>query len=49
MTLQEIGDQFDISRERVRQIESRLKNKLKVYLEEKVEDLILLQESMVDA
>jgi RNA polymerase sigma-32 factor len=49
MTLQEIGDQFDISRERVRQIESRLKNKLKVYLEEKVEDLELLQESMVDA
>jgi RNA polymerase sigma-32 factor len=33
----------------VRQIESRLKNKLKVYLEEKVEDLELLQESMVDA
>jgi len=49
MTLQEIGDQFDISRERVRQIESRLKNKLKVYLEEKVEDLEVLQESMVDA
>jgi RNA polymerase sigma-32 factor len=49
MTLQEIGEQFAISRERVRQIESRLKNKLKVYLEQNVEDLELLQESMVDA
>lgn len=48
MTLQEIGDQFGISRERVRQIESRLKKKLKAYLEEEIEDIDLLQESMVD-
>lgn len=48
MTLQEIGDQFGISRERVRQIESRLKKKLKSYLEEEIEDIDLLQESMVD-
>lgn len=48
MTLQEIGDQFGISRERVRQIESRLKKKLKSYLEEQIEDIDLLQESMVD-
>src|SRR5208283_1727985 len=34
MTLQEIGEKFGISRERVRQIESRLKKKLKAYLEE---------------
>lgn len=48
MTLQEIGDQFGISRERVRQIESRLKKKLKGYLEEQIEDIDLLQDSMVD-
>ncbi len=32
LTLQEIGDQYGISRERVRQLESRLKKKLKAYL-----------------
>ncbi len=48
LTLQEIGDRFGISRERVRQIESRLKKKLKAYLEEEIEDLDLLQESMVE-
>jgi len=48
LTLQEIGDQFGISRERVRQIESRLKKKLKSYLEEEIDDIDLLQESMVD-
>jgi RNA polymerase sigma-32 factor len=48
MTLQEIGDKFGISRERVRQIESRLKKKLKAYLEEEIEDIELLQESMVE-
>jgi RNA polymerase sigma-32 factor len=48
MTLQEIGDKFGISRERVRQIESRLKKKLKSYLEEKIEDIDLLQESMIE-
>jgi RNA polymerase sigma-32 factor len=49
LTLQDIGDKFGISRERVRQIESRLKGKLKVYLEEEIDDLKLLQESMIDA
>jgi len=48
MTLQEIGDRFGISRERVRQIESRLKKKLKSYLEEEIEDIDLLQESMIE-
>ncbi len=48
LTLQEIGDRFGISRERVRQIESRLKKKLKAYLEEEIEDLELLQKSMVE-
>jgi RNA polymerase sigma-32 factor len=32
LTLQEIGDQYHISRERVRQIEERIKKKLKAYL-----------------
>jgi RNA polymerase sigma-32 factor len=49
MTLQEIGDQFGVSRERVRQIEGRLKKKLKVYLEEKIEDIDLLQDSFIDS
>jgi RNA polymerase sigma-32 factor len=48
MTLQEIGEKFGISRERVRQIESRLKKKLKACLEEEITDIGLLQESMVD-
>ena len=39
MTLQEIGDRYGISRERVRQIESRVKRKLKVYIEEHFPDL----------
>ncbi len=33
LTLQEIGDEYGISRERVRQIEERLKKRLKAYLE----------------
>src|SRR5215471_896109 len=32
LTLQDIGDQYGISRERVRQLESRIKKKLKEYL-----------------
>jgi RNA polymerase sigma-32 factor len=48
MTLQEIGEKFGISRERVRQIEARLKKKLKAYLEEEIADIDLLQESMVE-
>ena len=38
-TLQEIGDEFGISRERVRQLESRLKNRLREYLLREVKDL----------
>ena len=48
MTLQEIGDRFGISRERVRQLESRLKKKLKAYLEEEIQDIDLLQESLIE-
>ncbi|HXG18362.1 MAG TPA: sigma factor-like helix-turn-helix DNA-binding protein [Methylomirabilota bacterium] len=39
MTLQEIGDQYGISRERVRQLESRIKKKLKEYLLRELKDL----------
>lgn len=39
LTLQEIGDKYAISRERVRQIESRLKKRLKAYLLEHMQDL----------
>jgi RNA polymerase sigma-32 factor len=36
-TLQELGDRFGVSRERVRQIEKRLQGKIKTYLEAQVE------------
>jgi RNA polymerase sigma-32 factor len=39
LTLQEIGDQYGISRERVRQLESRIKKKLKEYLLRELRDL----------
>lgn len=39
VTLQEIGDQYGISRERVRQIEARLKKKLGNYLREQIPDI----------
>jgi len=36
LTLQEIGDKFSVSRERIRQIEKRLLGKLRLYLEEEM-------------
>ena len=39
MTLQEVGDQLKISRERARQIEKRVVDKLRVYLQEQFPDL----------
>lgn len=39
LTLREIGEQCGISRERVRQIEERVKKKLKVYLTKEFKDL----------
>ncbi len=39
LTLQEIGDKYGISRERIRQLESRLKKKLKDYLLRELKDL----------
>lgn len=39
VTLQEIGDEYGITRERVRQIEARLKKKLAAYLREQIPDI----------
>jgi RNA polymerase sigma-32 factor len=39
VTLQEIGDEYGITRERVRQIEARLKKRLGAYLREQIPDL----------
>lgn len=38
LTLREIGEQYGISRERVRQIEDRVKKKLKAYLSKELKD-----------
>ncbi len=47
MTLQEIGDHYGISRERVRQIEERVKKRLKKYLTDEFKDLRELEVSFV--
>ena len=39
LTLQDIADRFDISRERVRQIEGNLLKKMRKYLEKEVPDI----------
>ena len=44
-TLQELGEKFGVSRERVRQIESRLKKKLGEYLQEKLPDVVPMSDS----
>ncbi len=49
LTLQDIGDQYGISRERVRQLESRLKKKLKEYLVREIPDLTDLDIGLADA
>jgi len=43
-TLQEIADEFSISKERVRQLENRIKSKLKKYLEEKLGEAFLMSD-----
>ncbi len=40
LTLQELGDEFGISRERVRQLEARLQSKLRTYLQEELGDAV---------
>ena len=47
LTLQEIGDRYGISRERVRQIEGRVKRRLRVYLESQFEDLRSLDANLM--
>jgi RNA polymerase sigma-32 factor len=39
VTLQEVGDEFGITRERVRQIEARVKRRLAEYLQQQIPDL----------
>ncbi|HEY6367033.1 MAG TPA: RNA polymerase factor sigma-32 [Candidatus Binatia bacterium] len=39
LTLREIGEKYDISRERVRQIEERVKRKLKTFLSKELKDV----------
>jgi RNA polymerase sigma-32 factor len=39
LTLQELGDQFHVSRERIRQLENKLLKKVKAYLEKELPDL----------
>ena len=39
LTLREIGERYGISRERVRQIEERVKKKLKIYLSKELKDV----------
>ena len=46
MTLREIGEKYGISRERVRQIEERIKKKLKAYLGKEFKDV---KDSMIGA
>jgi len=42
LTLQELGDQFGVSRERVRQLEARLTGKLRDYLKQTLGDAVEL-------
>jgi RNA polymerase sigma-32 factor len=42
LTLQELGDEFGVSRERVRQLEARLTGKLREYLKETLGDAVEL-------
>jgi RNA polymerase sigma-32 factor len=42
LTLQELGDEFGVSRERVRQLEARLTGKLRDYLKQTLGDAVEL-------
>ncbi len=48
-TLQELGKSFGVSRERVRQIEARIKKKLKEYLKERIPDIETYSEVVEEA
>jgi len=47
LTLQKIGNEFGVSRERVRQIESHIKGKLKSYLESEIDDISDFHENLI--
>ncbi len=49
MTLQELGDRYGITRERVRQLENRLKKKIKVYLENEIDDIDSFHEAFMES
>jgi len=44
VTLQELGEQFGVSRERVRQLEARLAGKLRTFLSERLGDAVLIRD-----
>jgi RNA polymerase sigma-32 factor len=44
VTLQELGEEFGVSRERVRQLEARLAGKLRVFLSERLGDAVLVRD-----
>ncbi len=47
LTLQEIGERYGITRERVRQLENRLKKKIRTYLENEIQDIDSFHESFL--
>jgi len=44
VTLQELGEEFGVSRERVRQLEARLAGKLRTFLSERLGDAVLIRD-----
>jgi RNA polymerase sigma-32 factor len=44
ITLQELGEQFGVSRERVRQLEARIAGKLRAFLSERLGDAVLIRD-----
>jgi RNA polymerase sigma-32 factor len=48
LTLQELGDEFGVSRERVRQLEARITGKLRIFLQEALGDAVLPETSAAD-
>ena len=49
LTLQEIADQFGVSRERVRQIEANLLNKMRKYFEDELPDIKTFLDEAVES
>ncbi|MGQ9500371.1 MAG: sigma-70 family RNA polymerase sigma factor, partial [Dissulfurimicrobium sp.] len=49
VTLQELGEEFGVSRERVRQIESRLKKKVRQFLKDRIKDIEFYPEGIEEA